>query len=306
MIGPEHETARAPEPGAAGFGDAVTFAFGDPAQGLYGSARLGLVPGDPTRASALGLLFADGELVAVEATGGIELAGPASWDALAVGDVRASVEQPLRAWEVAYDGDEGGFELRFEALSGPGELDGGDGAVAASAAGLHGYEQLCRVTGTVRRGEQRTKVDCLGQRGHQWGAPDWERIALARTVSAWFDGGPSVALASVRPRDATGHEAEAASALLLDGERVAEIAEPLLSTTLDGEGRQRRASLELWEEPEDREREGRAYAHRAAGEAVCGTTLDLGRLRLDCAFFRWRMDGREGVGRYDVLRKAAA
>ena len=25
----------------------------------------------------------------------------------------------------------------------------------------------------------------------------------------------------------------------------------------------------------------------------CGTTLDLGRLRLDCAFFRWRMEGRD-------------
>ena len=33
-----------------------------------------------------------------------------------------------------------------------------------------------------------------------------------------------------------------------------------------------------------------AYARRAAGEVACGTTLDLGRLRLDCAFFRWRME----------------
>ena len=37
---------------------------------------------------------------------------------------------------------------------------------------------------------------------------------------------------------------------------------------------------------------------------LCGTTLDLGRLRLDAAFFRWRMEGRMGVGRYDVLRRA--
>ena len=41
----------------------------------------------------------------------------------------------------------------------------------------------------------------------------------------------------------------------------------------------------------------------AAGEVVCGTSLDLGRLRLDCAFLRWRMEGREGVGRYDILRR---
>lgn len=306
MIGPEHEAARAPEPGAAGFGDAVTFAFGDPAENLYGSARLGLgwAGAGTAHASGLGLLFADGDAVAIDATGGVELEGEASWDALEAGDVRARIDQPLRAWHVAYDGDAGGFELRFEALGAPGEL--GDGALGSSAAGLRGYEQICRVTGTVRCGERRAKVDCLGQRGHQWGAPDWERIALARTVSAWFDARPSVALASVRPAAAAGHDAEATSALLLDGERVATIAEPLLSTTLDGEGRQRRASLELWEEPEDREREGRAYAHRAAGEAVCGTTLDLGRLRLDCAFFRWRMDGREGVGRYDVLRRVGS
>jgi hypothetical protein len=37
---------------------------------------------------------------------------------------------------------------------------------------------------------------------------------------------------------------------------------------------------------------------------VCGTTLDLGDVRLDSAFFAWRMEGREGVGRYDVMRRA--
>jgi hypothetical protein len=44
-------------------------------------------------------------------------------------------------------------------------------------------------------------------------------------------------------------------------------------------------------------------ARRAAGEVLCGTTVDLGDLRLDSAFFRWRMEGREGTGRYDVLRR---
>jgi hypothetical protein len=297
MIGPQDEAARTDESGAAGFGDAVTFAFGDPEHDLYGSARLGLVPGEPARASGLGLLFRGGELVAVDATGGIDLPGAADWREVAAGDVRATIEQPLQAWQVVYDGDDGGFELRFEALGVPAELAGG--AVAASAAGLQGYEQLCRVSGTVRCGERRTRVGCLGQRGHQWGAPDWARIELARTVSAWFDDGSGVALASVRPHDAAGHADEAVSAFLLAGEGATAIAEPLLSTTLDGDGRQRRASLELWEVDDER-----SYPHRAAGEAVCGTTLDLGRLRLDCAFFQWRMEGREGVGRYDVLRRA--
>jgi hypothetical protein len=297
MIGPEDEAARVSEPGAAGFGDAVTFAFGDAERDVYGSARLGLVPGEPVRASGLGLLFRGGELTAVDATGGVELDAPADWSALEAGDVRATIERPLEAWSVAYDGDDGGFELRFEAIGAPAEL-GADSAVA-SAAGLRGYEQLCRVTGTARSGEQRMKVDCLGQRGHQWGAPDWERIALARTVSAWFGDGGGVTLASVRPDDASAHAHEAVSAWLIDQDAATPVGEPLLSTTLDGEGRQRKASLELWEDGDER-----PYPHRAAGEAVCGTTLDLGRLRLDCAFFHWRMEGRRGVGRYDVLRRA--
>jgi hypothetical protein len=45
------------------------------------------------------------------------------------------------------------------------------------------------------------------------------------------------------------------------------------------------------------------YATRLAGQVRCGSTLDLGRLRLDCAFFAWMADGRRGVGRYDVLRR---
>ncbi|HEU4701724.1 MAG TPA: hypothetical protein VFS37_04515 [Conexibacter sp.] len=297
MIGPQDEAARVPEPGSTGFGDAVTFAFGDAEQDVYGSARLGLVPGEPVRASGLGLLFRDGELAAVDAAGGVELDGEADWRALEAGDVRATIERPLEVWDVVYDGDDGGFELRFEAISAPAELSAG--AVAASAAGLQGYEQLCRVTGSVRSGDWRRKVDCLGQRGHQWGTPDWERIALARTVSAWFDDGRGVTLASVRPDDASAHAHEAVSAWLLEGERIVGIGEPLLSTTLDGDGRHMRAGLELWEDGDER-----PYPHRAAGEAVCGTTLDLGRLRLDCAFFTWRMEGRRGVGRYDVLRRA--
>ena len=42
----------------------------------------------------------------------------------------------------------------------------------------------------------------------------------------------------------------------------------------------------------------------SAGEVVCGSTFELGALRLDTAFFRFRMEGREGAGRYDLLRRA--
>jgi hypothetical protein len=46
------------------------------------------------------------------------------------------------------------------------------------------------------------------------------------------------------------------------------------------------------------------FPQRVAGEALCGTSLELGRLRLDSAFFLWRSDGRAGVGRYELLRRA--
>jgi hypothetical protein len=293
---PEQETARSPGRDGTAFGDAVTFAFADPDQRLYGSARLGLSPGPQpgTTASGLGALFRDDELVALDAAGGIELDGPGDWSRLDAGDVSATIAEPLKAWEVAYDGEEGGFELRFEALGEPAEI--GSGAIAGSAAALHGYEQLCRVTGSARAGERRWQVECLGQRGHQWGAPDWERIELARMVSVWFEEGDGIALASVRPAGAAGHEAEAVSAWRLA--QPAAIGEALLSTAVDGEGRQRRAGLELRPDEDD------GPIERIAGEAVCGTTLDLGRLRLEQAFFHWREGGRRGAGRYDILRRA--
>jgi hypothetical protein len=57
--------------------------------------------------------------------------------------------------------------------------------------------------------------------------------------------------------------------------------------------------MELWPHGDE------VWPRRAAGEVLCGSSLDLGALQLDCAFFRWHLDGRSGVGRYDILRRAA-
>ena len=264
IVGPEHEE---PQLDGEGSVDAVTVAFGDPAQGLYGLARVG-EPG----ASGMGILFEGGEVVAVETEG-----------------VTTAVVEPLRRWTARF-GDY--FDLELEALAPPAALDPSD--PAAKAGGMVGYEQLCRVRGTV----EGRPIDCLGQRGHSWGAPDWEKIALARTLSAWLDDQTAVTLTAVRSAKAKHHSDEAIAAYVVTGGEPVAMAEPLLSTTYDAGGRQRHAGLELWPPGDD------ALPHRAAGEAVCGTTLDLGRLRLDCAFFEWKMEGRSGVGRYDVLRRA--
>jgi hypothetical protein len=278
----------------------VTFAFGDPSEQVYGVARVGRADG---AGSGLAVLFSGTAVVAVSAEGGVEAGGP-RWEDVDAAGITCTVDEPLRSWGVRFDGgDDGGFELAFEARSSPAVLEAGQ--PAARAGGMEGYEQLCSVSGTVRVGERTVPVRCLGQRGHQWGTPDWERIELARTLTAWLGEDRAVVLSSVRSTGARSHLDEAVAAWVLqDGEPVA-VAEPRLSTTYDGGLRQRRAGLELWlDAPDDPDDTDAIFARRIAGELVCGTSLDLGRLRLDTAFFAWRMEGREGVGRYDVLRHA--
>jgi hypothetical protein len=280
---------EAPRPPAgAGFSDAVTFSFGDAAASVFGLARIGLADGT---GSGLGLLFEGRETAAARAEGGVAVER-AAWEAVRAGGVSTTVQAPLERWTVSFDaGAEGGFELECEALGAPAELGGG---------GMTGYEQLCRVRGIARVGGRELAIDCLGQRGHSWGEPDWERMSLARTVGAWLDDELAVLMSAIRPNGAGDHEHEQLAAVVLEGAppTATAVAEPRLSTAYDADGRQRRTGWELW--PEDEE----GFARRGAGEILCGTSLDLGRLRLDCAFFRFRMEGREGVGRYDVLRRA--
>jgi hypothetical protein len=293
-VGPEHE---APRTDGGDFSDAVTVAFGDPAAELYGVARLGLAEG---AASGLALLFWRGEPVAVSAEGGVEIDAPSSWDEVSAAGLDTSVVEPLRSWRLHFAGEDASLDLELEATGPVAELD--PSHPVARVGGMAGYEQPVRVHGEAVVGSNRLSVDGLGQRGHSWGAPDWDRIELARTVSAWLGDDLAVSLTAVRPAGKRDHAAEAVVAAILDRDedglsRTIDVADPRLSTTYDDEGRQRQAGLELWIDDN-------GYPRRAAGEIACGTSLDLGRLRLDCAFFRWRMEGREGFGRYDVLRRA--
>jgi predicted secreted hydrolase len=211
------------------------------------------------------------------------------------GAAGATVEEPLARWRVR--ADEPALELEFEALTPPAELPGRH--AAAKAGGLEGYEQLCRVRGTARVDGRDRPVRGLGQREHAWGNPDWERIALTRSVGAWLGDGTGVVLAAVRPEGVAVHAGEAIWAAALDGSRARAVDDARLSTTMDAAGRQIRAGLELWLEKSD------DYPFRGTGEVVAGSTLELGALRLDVAFFRWHIEGHTGSGRYDVIRRAA-
>ncbi len=163
---------------------------------------------------------------------------------------------------------------------------------------MEGYEQLCSVRGTIRAGGRERPVRGLGQRGHSWGNPDWDKIALTRAVGAWFDDGTGYVVGTVRSTKTDNHADEASWAAALDPEQARSVDEARLSTTTDEAGRQIRAGLEVWVGKDD------DFPHRGVGEVLTGSTLELGALRLDVAFFEWHIEGRTGVGRYDVIRRA--
>jgi len=281
-VTPELEDPR--PVGAEGFSDAVTFSFGDAEADVYAVARLGL--SGEASASGLGLVFSGGEPVAVQADGVVDVAERA-WSAIDAAGLATTIERPLEAWTLSFASDGATFDLRVEALSAPGEMADG---------GMEGYEQLCRFTGDATVRGRPVAIDCVGQRGHSWGAPDWEKMSLARTLGVWMGDDLGVSLLAIRPAGTDRHDKESVAAYVYEGGEPMRVDDPRLSTGYDAELRQRRAGLELWMDEE-------SPARRAAGEVVCGTSLDLGRLRLDCAFLRWHMDGREGIGRYDILRR---
>lgn len=293
-VRPDHEETQ----GRGEETDAVTYAFADVEAGLFGLARFGLSgEADQRRGSALAVLFAGREPVAAIAEGDLEVAPDAGWEVLSLPGLGASVDVPLERWSLRMAGERHSFALTFEATSPP----AGHGPVG----GMSGYEQLCRVGGEVvlEDGTART-VAGTGQRGHAWGTPDWRRLGAVHTVSAWLDGDRGVAITRAHAAGDKGHDGDERWAALLFGDGTVDVADPRLSTTYDGEGRQRRAGLELWVDEGDEDEEA-AFPHRAAGTLLCGSSLELGQLRLDCAFMRWTMEGGVGVGRYDVLRHAA-
>ncbi len=294
-LAPELDRLHLPASPDAAFRDSMTFAFGDPAAKLYGLAR---VSHGADAANGLAVLYAGDQLVDASAGGGDAADEPSTWESVRAAGVTVSVQRPLELWTVAYQGSNGAFDLRFEACSAPAVLDA-ESAVGR-AGGMEGYDQLCQVTGSVTHAGRTHQVRCLGQRGQLWGKPDWGRIELSRTVTAWLGDDRAMTLTAVRPTKAKGHIDEAVNGFLFEAGEPLEIDDPRLSTTYDGELRQRRAGLELWMDEES------DHARRIAGEVLCGTSLELGEQRLDSAFFAWRMEGRSGVGRYAVLRRTPA
>jgi hypothetical protein len=118
-----------------------------------------------------------------------------------------------------------------------------------------------------------------------------------RSIGVAFDDGGLLALSAVQPAGSAGHGEESVAAVLCgpDGAPV-EVSEALLSTEYGPDGVQRRATLELWLDDE----EGQPL--RGAGTLISASTVTHPGARGTIAFFRWALEGREGLGHYEVVR----
>jgi len=120
---------------------------------------------------------------------------------------------------------------------------------------------------------------------------------VRRSIGIAFSDGGLLALSAVRPDRAGGHGDEAVATVLCgpDGAPV-EVSETLLSTEYGPDGVQRRATLELWLDGE----EGQPL--RGAGTLISASSVSHPGLRAEIAFFRWALEGREGLGHYEIVR----
>lgn len=118
-----------------------------------------------------------------------------------------------------------------------------------------------------------------------------------RSIGVVFSDGGLLALSAARPAGAGGHGEERVSAVLCDPDAAPiEVSEALLSTEYGEDGVQRRATLELWVDGE----EGQPL--RGAGSLISAAKVRQEGLNVDIAFFRWSVEGRDGLGHYEVVR----
>jgi hypothetical protein len=141
------------------------------------------------------------------------------------------------------------------------------------------------------------QVDALGTLSQTDVPPRWEELDAIRSISALVDERHALLALALRPRGAVGHGDEVVTARLVEDDAVLDVENARISTVYDGSGRQRSAGLELWVPGED-------YPRRGSGQVIAGSSLDLEGLSVHVAVFRWRLDGREGIGAYELMSRA--
>jgi hypothetical protein len=157
--------------------------------------------------------------------------------------------------------------------------------------------RVCQAIGELRRDGQAQPLSGLAVQREVRAAEDAAANSLTRSIAIAFADGGLLAAHAARPAGAEHGDEEVVAAIAEPSGEITEVREPLLSTQYDAAGHHVRASLELWPEADAEPRP----PLRASGSIVCGTSLEVGGRRLEVAFFRWAMDGRPGLGGYEVL-----
>lgn len=120
---------------------------------------------------------------------------------------------------------------------------------------------------------------------------------VRRSIGIVFDDGGLLALTATLPEGAAGADREEVAAALCDPD-AAPVAfeEALISTEYGEDGVQRRVTLELWSGIED------PRPLRGAGTLISSVAVRRAGLDAEIAFFRWSVEGRQGLGHYEVAR----
>ena len=184
-----------------------------------------------------------------------------------------AIEPSGDAWRAELPGT---LSLAVEPLSEPAEL----GGVRA---------RMVRVRGSAA-GRQ---VDGLGTLSETTVPPRWDELDAIRSISALVDERHALLALARRPRGAVGHGHELVRAQLVEDDALLAVEDTRISTVYDSGGRQRSAGLELW-------MPGEEFPRRGSGLVIAGSSLDLDGLQVHVAVFRWRLDGREAIGSYEL------
>src|SRR3954469_10700197 len=118
---------------------------------------------------------------------------------------------------------------------------------------------------------------------------------VRRSIGIVFSDGGLLALTSHLPEGVAGIDDEQVTAALCEPDAAPlTFEETLLSTEYGEDGVQRRATLELWSSIED------LRPLRGAGSLISSVSVRRQHLDSRIAFFRWSVEGREGLGTYEV------
>jgi len=118
-----------------------------------------------------------------------------------------------------------------------------------------------------------------------------------RSIGIAFADGGLLALSAVRPERSAEHGEESIATVICGPDGApADVSETLLSTEYGPDGVQRRATLELWLDDEN------GQPLRGAGTLISSRTVTHPQQSGTIAFFRWSLQGRDGLGHYEIVR----